>query len=162
VAAVVALAVVLAVVLALGHNAPEPFIAFEQPVELIQFAQVFRRKWPPFALPNKTSEPFTQVSRLRRDVVELASLRLCPQSFKRFGGHELRLLKPGQQALAVIYPVDFGVHRGSYRIEEVQSERIGNEYGGRALRSRLRDLSAGSGRSMRCLCHLRALLMLPR
>jgi hypothetical protein len=80
-----------------GHDSPEPFIAFEQPVERLQLTQIFRREWPPFALPNEPSEPFAQASRLNRDIVELSRHSLCPQRLERFGRHELRLLQPDRR-----------------------------------------------------------------
>ena len=82
-----------------GHDSPEPFIAFEQPVERLQLAQIFRREWPPFALPNEPSEPFAQASSLNRDIVELSRHGLCPQRLERFGRHELRLLQPDRQTV---------------------------------------------------------------
>ena len=57
-----------------------------------------------------------------RDVVELSRHRRCPQGFKRFGRHELRLCQPGQQTVAIVDPVDFRVDWGGNRIEEIQAE----------------------------------------
>ena len=123
-----------------GHDSPEPFIAFQQPVQRFQLAQVYRSEWPAFAPPNEPSEPFAQASRLSRDVVELSRHRPRPQCFKRISWYELRLLQPGQQTVAVIDPVDFRVHRSGNRIQEIQAERVGNEYGERTLGTRLSDI----------------------
>jgi hypothetical protein len=77
---------------------------------------------------------------LSRDIVEFSRHRLRPQSLKRVGWHELRLRQPGQQTVAVVDPVEFRVHRGGNRIEEIQTERVGDEYRGRAVENRLTNL----------------------
>ena len=116
----------------LGHDSTEPFIALEQPVQRLQLTQVSRSERPPFALPNEPSEPLAKASRLRRDVVELPRHPLCLQRFKRFRGYQLRLLQPRQHAIAVVDPVDLLVHWRGDRVQEIQTERVGDEYGGRA------------------------------
>ena len=88
---------------------------------------------PPFVLPNESPEPFAQASRLSRDIVEFSGHGLCPQRLECFGRHELRLLQPGQQTVAVVDPVDFRVDRRRNRIEEIQAKRVGDEYRGRAF-----------------------------
>src|SRR5712672_1587629 len=138
-----------------GHDLPEALVALEQPIQRLQLAYVFRREWPPLALVDKSSKPFAQASRLTRDVIELSRHRPCPQRFKRFTWDELRLLQPGQETVAVGDPVELRVHRGRNRIEEIQAERVGDEHGGRAVGSRLGDLSVLS------LGHLRVPVIFP-
>jgi len=124
-----------------GHDASEPFVPFEQPVQRVQFAQVLELERSPFAVPNETSEPFPKASGLSRDIVELSRHRLRLQSFERLGRHKSRLFQPIQETIAIVDPVDRRVHWGGYRIQKIQTERVGNEYGGRTAVSHLSDLS---------------------
>ncbi len=139
---------------AVGRYPGEPFIVFEQPVQRLQLVQVFCAEWPSFVLPNESSEPFAKASRLSRDVVELSRHRLGAQGFKRISRYELRLLQPGQETVAVVDPVDFDVHWGSNRIQEIQTERVGEEHGGRPAGSHLCDLSVRNLGHLRRVGHL--------
>jgi len=138
-----------------GHDSPEPLVAFEQPVQRLQLANIFRSERPSLARPNEPSEPFAQASRLSRDVVEFSGRRLCPQGCQRLRWYELRLLQPGQQAIAAIDPVDLRINRSGHRIQEIQTGRVGNEYGGRALGGCL-----GTDFSVRGHGHLCALVII--
>ena len=85
-----------------GHDASEPFIALEQPVQRVQFAQILEVERSPFAVADEPPEPFPKASGLSRDIVELSRHRLRPQNFERLGRHKSRLFQPIQETVAVV------------------------------------------------------------
>ncbi len=72
--------------LVLYHDPAEPFVALQQAVQRLQLAQAFQRQRTAFVLLYEAPEPFTQVSCLIRDLVQLTGKCPRPNSLERASG----------------------------------------------------------------------------
>ena len=116
-----------------SDDAAEARIAFEQAVERFQVVKVGGGQCAAFVGANEASEPFPQVARLGGDIIQFARCRPGSQIFQSPERHEAGLFQPGQEAVAVLDPVDRRIDGRSDRVQEIETERIGEEQGGRVV-----------------------------
>jgi len=80
----------------MGHDPPEPLIAFEQPVQRFQLLQVFSRQWPACMAADERPEPFPQASCLSCHAIQFLRQGLRPQRFERLDRDKASLRQPVQ------------------------------------------------------------------
>ena len=95
------------------HDSSIRIIAFEYPIQGLEFVQRVRPQRMAPVSQNEGTKPFPKSSRLGGNRVELSRKAIgayrggCP------GGHQLGLRKPGQQVLAVGHPFHHRLCRGT-------------------------------------------------
>ena len=118
----------IAVAMAMPRYSAEHLVAFQKPVQRIELAKRPWRKRTAHVLLDKASEPLAQVTSLVGHLVQFARHRALLQSVQCICWNKLGLSQPLQEAIAAVEPVNWSIDRRRDGIQEIEAERVGDEY----------------------------------
>src|ERR1700733_7096942 len=109
------------------------FVALEQMIQRIEFAQHCGGQRRSFVPTHERAEPLPQVADLGRHLVELSQGSPIANPTQSRAWHESRLIEPGQKPFTVINPIHRNIDWSGNRVQKIEPQGVGDEYGWEGL-----------------------------
>jgi hypothetical protein len=97
-----------------GDDLPVGSVAFEEAIHGTKHVDRLARRWPAHVLVNEMPEPFSQLSCLASELIQVVWRRAGSQHFEIRLRNEHSPAQPRQQAFAILDPVDDRIDRRGY------------------------------------------------